>query len=51
MSKNRLLKALQSLCENYIKLEEKINELRAENEKLKEEFILQCSASCDYIIR
>ena len=41
MSKNRLIKALQSLCENYIKLEEKINELRTENEKLKGKIIKQ----------
>ena len=37
LSKNRLLRALQSLREKYIKLEEKNNELEAENEKLKEE--------------
>ncbi len=37
LSKNRLLRAIQSLREKYIKLEEKNNELEAENEKLKEE--------------
>jgi transposase len=36
LSKNRLLKALQSLREKYIKLEEKNNELKAQNERLKE---------------
>ena len=36
MSKNRLLKALQSLREKYIKLEEKNNELKVEIEKLNE---------------
>jgi len=37
LSKNRLLRALQSLRDKYIKLEEKNNELEAENERLKEE--------------
>jgi len=37
LSKNKLLRGFQSLREKYIKLEEKINELEAENEKLKEE--------------
>ena len=37
LSKNGLLRAIQSLREKYIKLEEKNNELEAENEKLKAE--------------
>ena len=37
LSKNRLLRAIQSLREKYIKLEEKNNEFEAEIEKLKEE--------------
>ena len=37
LSKNRLLRTLQSPREKYIKLEEKNNELKAENEKLKEQ--------------
>ena len=37
LSKNRLLKGLQSLREKYIKLEEKNNKLEAGVEKLKEE--------------
>jgi len=37
LSKNRLLRMLQSLRDKYIKLEEKNNELEAEIEKLKEE--------------
>jgi len=37
LSKNRLLTAIQSLREKYIKLEEKNNEFAAEIEKLKEE--------------
>ncbi len=36
LSKNRLLRMLQSLRDKYIKLEEKNNELEAEIEKLKE---------------
>ncbi len=39
LSKNRLLRALQSLREKYVQLEEKINELKKENTKLKEELI------------
>lgn len=37
LSKNRLLRMLQSLRDKYTKLEEKYNELEAENEKLQEE--------------
>ena len=37
LSKSKLLSALQSLRDIYIKLEEKINKLEAENETLKEE--------------
>jgi len=37
LTKNKLLKALQSLREKYIELEKKINEVEAENAKLKEE--------------
>jgi len=37
LSKNRLLRAIQSLREKYIKLEEENNEFKAEIEKLKEE--------------
>ena len=37
LSRNRLLMAIQSLREKYIKLEEKNNEFEAEIEKLKEE--------------
>jgi len=35
--KKKLLRALQSLREKYIELERKINEVEAENAKLKEE--------------
>ena len=41
LSKNKLLSALQSLREKYIKLEKNINELKAENAKLKEALISQ----------
>ena len=41
LSQNKLLRALQSLREKYIKLEKIINELRAENAKLKEALISQ----------
>lgn len=41
LSKNKLLRALQSLREEYIELEKNINELKAENAKLKEELISQ----------
>ena len=34
LSKNRLLRAIQSLREKYIKLEEKYNELKEENERI-----------------
>jgi len=34
LSKNKLLRALKSLRERYIKLEEKYNELKAENERI-----------------
>jgi len=37
LPKDRLLKALQSLREKYIELEGKVNELKAENAKLKEQ--------------
>jgi len=37
LSKNRLLRAIKSLREKYIKLEEENNEFKAEIEKLKEE--------------
>ena len=37
LSKNRLLRMLQSLRDKYIKLEEKNKELEAENERLKKE--------------
>ena len=36
LSKYKLLKALQSLREKYIELEETITQLKAENAKLKE---------------
>ncbi len=35
--KNKLLKALQSLREKYVELEETITQLKAENAKLKEQ--------------
>ena len=38
LSKNKLLRAIQSLREKYIELEEKNKELKAENEKLLERF-------------
>lgn len=38
LSKNKLLRAIQSLREKYIELEEKNKELKAENEKLQERF-------------
>jgi len=38
LTKNKLLRALQSLREKYIELEKKINEVEAENTKLKEKF-------------
>jgi len=38
LSKNRLLRAIQSLREQYIELEEKNKELKAENKKLQELF-------------
>ena len=41
LSKNKLLRALQSLREEYIELEKNINELKAENAKLKEALISQ----------
>ncbi len=37
LSKNKLLKALQSLREKYIELEEAITQLKAENTKLKDQ--------------
>ncbi len=37
LSKNKLLKALQSLREKYSELEDKITKLKEENEKLKDE--------------
>jgi transposase len=37
LSKNKLLKAIQSLREKYLELEEKITNLKEENEKLKDE--------------
>jgi len=37
LTKKKLLRALQSLREKYIELEKKINEVEAENAKLKEE--------------
>ena len=37
LSKNKLLKTLQSLREKYVELEETISQLKAENEKLKEQ--------------
>ena len=41
LSKNKLLRVLQSLHEKYIELEKNINELKAENAKLKEALINQ----------
>jgi len=41
LSQNKLLRALQSLREKYIELEKIINELKAENAKLKEALISQ----------
>jgi len=41
LSKNKLLRALQGLREKYIELEKNINELKAENAKLKEALISQ----------
>lgn len=41
LSKNKLLQALQGLREKYIELEKNINELKAENAKLKEALITQ----------
>lgn len=41
LSKNKLLQALQSLRKKYIELEKIINELKAENAKLKEALIGQ----------
>ena len=41
LSRNKLLRALQSLREKYIELEKIINELKAENAKLKEALISQ----------
>jgi transposase len=41
LSKNKLLRALQGLREQYIELEKNINELKAENAKLKEALISQ----------
>ncbi|MEA3437914.1 MAG: IS66 family transposase [Thermodesulfobacteriota bacterium] len=41
LSKDKLLRALQSLREKYIELEKIINELKAENAKLKEVLISQ----------
>jgi len=38
LSKNRLLRAIQSLREQYIELEEKNKALKTENEKLQERF-------------
>ena len=38
LTKKKLLRALQSLREKYIELEKKINEVEAENTKLKEKF-------------
>ncbi len=37
LSKNKLLKALQSLREKYVELAETITQLQAENAKLKEQ--------------
>jgi len=41
LSQNKLLRALQSLRKKYIELEKNINELKAENTKLKEALISQ----------
>ena len=41
LSQNKLLRALQSLREKYIELAKIIDELKAENAKLKEAFISQ----------
>jgi cell division protein FtsB len=37
LSKNKLLRALQSLREKYIELEDTVSQLKAENAKLKEQ--------------
>ena len=48
LSKNRLLRVLQSLREKYTELEEKIKEVETENAKLKADSAYRSSSPVNY---